>query len=159
MKKQQKLTYLILLFIAIVVFDQITKAVVYEYFSEEADDIALLPFFNIVSVWNYGISFGVLNNEVYPQAMFIVINVVIVIGLILWSLKHKKTTNMKAVTMIVGGAIGNLLDRLYYGAVLDFLDFHINNYHYPAFNIADSFIVIGAFMLVFMSSGSSRKKR
>ena len=109
----------------------------------------VLPFFNLVVVWNQGISFGLLRNDTdYGPYLLIALSVVIVIGFVVWMFRTNSTANHIGIGMVIGGAIGNAIDRVRFGAVFDFLDFHIGEWHWPAFNIADSAICIGVFILM-----------
>lgn len=118
-------------------------------FAEEGS-IAVTSFYNNVMVWNHGVSFGIFNSgPAQTQAYLLVgLSTVIVGCLLYWLRSVEDKWNAIAIGLVVGGAVGNAIDRLVYGAVADFFDFHISGYHWPAFNIADSFIFIGVFMLV-----------
>lgn len=114
--------------------------------------IEITSFFNIVLVWNYGVSFGMLNDGVAnsTQAMLLSLFTLTVVGVIMFLLnKAKSKYEVIAYGLVIGGAIGNLIDRLLYGAVVDFLDFHAFGHHWPSFNVADSIILIGVLLLVF----------
>ncbi len=114
--------------------------------------IEVLPFFNIVTVWNKGISFGMFNRETdYGPVILAVLAVFISILFTVWLFRAHHRLQMTGIAMVIGGAIGNVIDRLRFGAVHDFLDFHAFGYHWPAFNIADSAIVIGVTILVIHS--------
>ncbi len=115
-------------------------------------------YFNVVLAWNNGISFGLFNNDGDINALiFSLLAIAIVIFLI--RLLSKAETKKLAVGLglIIGGALGNVIDRYIYGAVIDFLDFHINEYHWPAFNFADSCITIGAILLLVDSLFSQKQ--
>ena len=123
---------------------------------EKFNTIALAPFLNLVMVWNQGISFGMFdsNSPVVMMAL-IGISLLVSLGLFIWlALSHSKM-HAFAVSLIVGGALGNVIDRVRFGAVADFLDFHWNDMHWPAFNVADSAIVLGAFILTVVIMGTS----
>ena len=110
----------------------------------------LTPFFNLVIVWNQGISFGMLNqNFNYGPALLVAVSLAIVL-VFLYILLRKPNTKWQslAIAMIIGGALGNVIDRLRFGAVIDFLDFHIGSHHWPSFNVGDSCICIGVFILI-----------
>jgi signal peptidase II len=97
-------------------------------------------------VWNEGISFGLFQSgNPWP---LIIMALVIVVMFSFWVLKSDKWVEIIALSMVIGGALGNIIDRLHFGAVADFLDFHVAGWHYPAFNLADSFITIGVLILV-----------
>lgn len=101
-------------------------------------------FFNIVFTWNFGTAFSLFNGlgEYAPIALILMTG--IIIGIILYYLfARAKRYEIVPLALIAGGALGNLIDRIRFGAVVDFLDFHIGGYHWPAFNIADVCIVIG----------------
>lgn len=110
----------------------------------------VFPFFNIVMVKNNGITFGMLRGLI-PSAALILISVIVMIFVFIWASRNRYY--MLPAALIISGAIGNIIDRIIHGAVIDFLDFHLCGYHWPAFNIADSAIVIGAAILFFISFG------
>ena len=109
------------------------------------DRIEIFPFFNIVMVWNEGVSFGLFGDGHSEWQPYFLSALALIICCILffWLLNKPKPTLAIALSVIIGGALGNVLDRLRFGAVADFFDFHVAGWHYPAFNIADSAIVLG----------------
>ena len=112
-------------------------------------DFYILPFLNIYLVWNTGIGFGLFSTD--PNIYYHLLTVLIVmINLILiYFLFNLNDIRKYFISMILGGSFGNLFDRIYYYAVPDFIDFHIGNFHWFIFNIADIFITIGIIGLVF----------
>lgn len=111
--------------------------------------IEVTSFFSIVMVWNRGASFGLFNShETWTRYMLVAVAVAISTALFLWLRKAHGRWLATALGMIIGGALGNAIDRLNHGAVADFLDFHIAAYHWPAFNVADMAISVGVVMLV-----------
>lgn len=132
---------------ALIVFlsDQISKAFVLNYFSGHPSPVGVTPFFNFVLAWNKGVSFSMLHSD-HPAMPWILVTVSLLIcGMLLhWMSMEKDQFTRNCFGMIVGGALGNVADRIRLGAVVDFLDFHIGSRHWPAFNIADSAICIGA---------------
>lgn len=122
--------------------------------------VELTSFFNLTMVWNEGISFGLFQSgNPWPLSiMALVISTIFSI----WLVRTKSWVEVIALSMVIGGAIGNVIDRLHFGAVADFFDFHINGWHYPAFNIADSCISIGIVILVvnslFLDKHSNKKE-
>ena len=109
----------------------------------------ICDFFNIVFTWNPGASFSTLRAIGEAAPMVIIIGTGFIIGFIGYYLFVNAPKYEKApLALIVGGALGNLIDRVRFGAVIDFLDFHIGGWHYPAFNIADMCIVIGVAWLI-----------
>lgn len=113
--------------------------------------INVLPFFNLLYVHNPGAAFSFLSDQPGWQRWFFTgIAAVIVTLLITWMRKLPATErwNNIAYAMVIGGALGNVFDRLMHGFVVDYLDFFVGNYHWPAFNLADTFICIGAAMII-----------
>ena len=113
-------------------------------------NIYLNSFLNLYLIWNKGVAFGIFSfeeNFIYNfiTILIIIINFIILIMII-------KTNNYKVYFLIsiLGGSLGNLFDRVYYGAVPDFIDLHINNFHWFVFNVADIFISIGVICLIFV---------
>ena len=141
-----------------IIADQFTKLLIIEYLMIPPRIIYINEYFNLVLTWNNGISFGLFNNDSKFNALIIsVIGIGIVLFLI-GLLSRAETKKLKiGLGLIIGGAIGNIIDRGIYGAVMDFLDIHIGNYHWPAFNIADSCITIGAIILVIDSLFSQKQ--
>ena len=106
--------------------------------------LELLPFFNLTMVWNDGISFGMLSGtSAWQPYILSLMSVLICIALFIWMLKTQKKSQIIALSAVISGAMGNVFDRLRFGGVADFFDFHVLGWHYPAFNIADSTIVLG----------------
>lgn len=122
-------------------FDWITSSIRLPFIS-----IDYTSFFNLTMVWNQGISFGLFQNG-NPWPLIIIALVISTIFSV-WLYKSKSCFEAISLSMVIGGALGNVIDRLHFGAVADFLDFFIGDWHYPAFNLADSFITIGIVMLV-----------
>ena len=111
--------------------------------------IEVWSFFNLVMVWNQGVSFGLFNQSTdYGPLMLVVLALVISGGFGVWLFRSDSRLQMAGLAMVIGGAIGNVIDRLRFGAVMDFLDVHAFGYHWPAFNVADSCIMIGVCVLM-----------
>lgn len=133
---------------AVIIFDQITKYWVLGFLGVSAY-IPFGDYFNIVRAWNTGVSFSMLNDYGNAGAWLLSgLAVVIVIMLFFWLRKENSRVIQIALGMIMGGAVGNVIDRIRFGAVFDFLDVHIGDHHWPAFNAADSFICIGAAIII-----------
>lgn len=114
--------------------------------------IEILPFFNIVMVWNQGVSFGMFSNGSHWGPWLLSgLSVIISIGFLIWLSRSFSRLQSVAIVMVIAGALGNVVDRMRFGAVIDFLDVHALGYHWPAFNIADSAICIGVFLLIIQS--------
>jgi signal peptidase II len=131
----------------LVAADQVTKALVLKLMPLH-DSVSVIPgFFNLTHIRNPGGAFGFLANQSseFRYLLFLFVASVAVI-LIFWFYKNTPSTYKLlsfSLAMIFGGAIGNLIDRIRFGNVVDFLDFYIGRYHYPAFNVADSAICVG----------------
>ncbi|WP_100643296.1 signal peptidase II [Alteromonas facilis] len=140
------------LWISIVVFivDQWTKVTVVEQM-DLYQSIEVMPFFNLTYVHNYGAAFSFLHDAGGWQRWFFTAIAIGISALLIYWLKQVPKTQLRlpiAFTFILGGAIGNVYDRLVHGYVIDFLDFYYQQWHWPAFNIADSAIFIGAALLI-----------
>lgn len=142
----------LLLGIAVVLLlvDQYTKQWIVEQYSYGASD-RITGFFNLVHVHNYGAAFSFLNNEGGWQrwgfsAFATVVSAIIVVWIVRLSPQQK--LEGYALALILGGALGNLYDRVTLGYVIDFLDFHWSGWHFPAFNVADSGITLGAILII-----------
>jgi len=138
--------------LAMAVADQATKAMVVARFSDDSS-VSIIPgFFRLVRVENRGIAFGMFSDSPSPVASVILVLVsvaaIVLVGVLLWQNQPAAIRTGAGLALILGGAAGNLLDRLARGHVVDFLDFYLGSYHWPAFNIADSAISIGAAALL-----------
>lgn len=132
--------------LAVLVLDQASKAAVLAWLSEP---ITVSGFFNLVLVWNQGVSFGMLGGlGAAAPWLLILLALGVALALAVWLRHERRLPTALALGLVIGGAIGNAIDRARFGAVVDFLDFHLAGYHWPAFNVADSAIVVGAGLLV-----------
>jgi signal peptidase II len=135
----------------VAVLDQLGKAWILGVF---ADDLVgrpreVTPFFNLVLTWNRGMSFGLFNNAAAVNTVvFTALAVVIVTGLIVWLRRVEQSLLAVAIGMVIGGALGNVVDRLWRGAVVDFLDFHLAGWHFYVFNLADAAISVGVGLML-----------
>jgi signal peptidase II len=142
----------------IVIADQLTKYWVYNHILNEVNFITYNSYFNLVKAWNTGVSFSMFNDGGMTGRVLLVIVALTIVGLLIFWLKNEKDKYLSiSYSLIIGGAIGNVIDRIRFGAVFDFLDFHIKNNHWPAFNLADSFICIGAIIIIFHSLFAEKK--
>jgi signal peptidase II len=139
--------------VAVVIVDQLTKLWIMTEFALHEQQNIIPGFFNLVHVTNTGAAFGFLagSKTWLRQAFFVTVSVVALI-VIVYAYGHLKKQGrifVYALGLIAGGAVGNLIDRLRFGSVVDFLDFYLGSYHWPAFNAADSAITVGVslFML------------
>jgi signal peptidase II len=134
------------------VLDQAHKFYMLEsYRIAEIGKVEVTSFLNFVMVWNRGISFGMFSGHDYSNYIFISVASIISVILLVWLKKTNIKIEAYGIGFVIGGAIGNLIDRMRFGAVADFFDFHVAGYHWPAFNIADSSIFIGACILIISS--------
>lgn len=135
----------LLTIIVLVSADQFTKFLITSNFKEKI--VLVKDFFYINYVKNYGAGFSILQNQKYFLIAISLIAIVI-IGYLLVTAKKKESLNKICYLLIIGGSIGNLIDRLSLGYVIDFLDFFIFGYDFPVFNLADCYITIGCFLLI-----------
>ena len=142
--------------------DQLSKYLMLHYLWDSGNFVEVLPFFNLVNAWNTGVSFSMFSNQGNLGTVLLCLVAATIVGFLLWWLKGEKIRAYQvALGMIIGGAMGNMIDRLRVGAVFDFLDFHLGAHHWPAFNLADSCIFIGAFIIITHNlwfSGPKKKK-
>ena len=133
----------------ILLADQFTKILVIGYY-QHGDSTPVTSFFNLVRAHNSGAAFSFLANAGGWQRWFFTIVGIVAAIVITWQLKKHAGQKLFAFALacILGGAIGNVIDRVMYGYVVDFLDFHYEGWHYPAFNVADSAICIGVVCLI-----------
>jgi len=111
--------------------------------------IEITPFFNLVMVWNRGVSFGLFNDGgEFGRWLLVLLAGAVVIGLAIWLIRARDRFLAIALGLVIGGAMGNMYDRVVYGAVRDFFDVHLGAYHWPAFNAADSAISVGVALLI-----------
>jgi len=144
-------TLVSLVALTVIVLDRISKAIVVHVINLHESIPVIDGFFNLVHIRNRGIAFGILNSPDHSLGFFIqvpaVIAAILFIGWWLYKLQEENTKVFIGLALILGGAIGNLIDRVWYGEVIDFLDFHIGSYIWPSFNLADSAITVGALYL------------
>ena len=149
-----KRNYHLLAFPALIIIalDQITKLIVVRTLHIHESVPVINGFFNLVHIRNRGMAFGLMSRSDSDLSLYFLIGATIgaVILLIFWfrKLKSEDRKIIIGLSLILGGAVGNLIDRLRLKEVIDFLDFYLAQYHWPAFNVADSAITIGTFWLV-----------
>lgn len=149
----------LLIAILIVAFDRLTKWWVLADLMDPPQIVAVTSFFNVVLVWNRGVSFGLFDSDshwgpILLSALALTISIVLVV----WLRRVGGRLPAVAIGMVLGGAVGNVIDRIRFGAVVDFLDFHAFGYHWPAFNVADSAISIGVGLLLYDGLFENRRK-
>ena len=149
LENKKKFIYSSLIIVIIFLLDRFSKIYVLSLAKINGSvDIFLTKYLNIYLIWNEGIAFGLLSFD--ESNLYFVVTVLIVIISIVVLVLIIKTNDIRFYfyLFIFGGALGNLFDRLYYSAVPDFIDVHINNYHWFIFNVADIFITIGVLCLI-----------
>lgn len=139
-KKMQAIIFITL------ILDQISKIVINTFLKENASIKVLGKFFKLTNVYNEGAAFSLFDGS---KVLLIIVSVISIL-LLLYMMKDFKASKLNNIAfgLIYGGILGNLIDRLFLGYVRDFLDFNIFGFHYPVFNLADSFIVIGVIILI-----------
>ena len=147
----------IFLILSIIALDQVTKlAILGIDVVDIYPEMEITSFLNLVLVQNKGISFGLFSR--YEVGWLIsILTIGIVVVLFIWMRKLERGILALPFSLIIGGAIGNLIDRLNYGFVVDFIDFHFFGWHWPAFNIADSAITVGVIFLLIASFSNNFK--
>ncbi|MDC3028327.1 signal peptidase II [Candidatus Pelagibacter sp.] len=147
MKKKNDFLIKFSLIFSIFLIDQISKHYIINTFEDQSNLIYLTNFLNLHLIWNDGIAFGLLsfNNSFYYNSISFIIFTVI---MILLYLMRGQNQYSYFYAMIIGGALGNLSDRIRYSSVPDFIDLHIHNFHWFVFNIADIFVSLGVFCLI-----------
>ena len=151
------------LILLLVLADQSSKWFMTNFVPPRGFYVEILPIFNLVLSENYGAGFGFLAGYGgIANLVFIIVSLIITVFLFVMLMKAESdclsfTKNpVLPMMLVISGAFGNLIDRIWRGAVIDFLDFHIGDYHWPAFNLADSFISIGAFLWLLYEWRNSR---
>jgi signal peptidase II len=137
---------------SVIVLDQLSKAAINSHFVF-GESVAMTSFFNLVLAHNTGAAFSFLSDAGGMQRWLFSAIAVVASVWIVWLLHRHQTQKLfsLALAFILGGALGNLIDRIAYGYVVDFLDFHWSGYHFAAFNLADSAITCGAALLIWDS--------
>ena len=139
--------------------DRLTKWIGIEVLNLPEQPIILTPFFNLVMVWNSGISFGLLQNDAdWGRLLLIALQVGIVAALLVWLARVRGPLLATALGLVIGGAAGNVTDRIAWGSVADFFDFHLGDWHFPVFNVADAAISVG-FVLIVLDGLFVRRQR
>ena len=144
----------------IFIFDRLSKYFILELSS--SDDSFIIPvtsFLNFNLVWNSGIAFGLFSfNEQFYYNIITLIIIIITLIILFFAIKSSDVEKI-GFSMILGGSLGNIFDRIYYSSVVDFIDFHINNFHWFIFNVADIFITIGVIILIVLEIFKKNDKK
>ena len=139
---------LLIFSIFLLIIDQVTKAFIVSRF-DLYESFPVVPFFNLTFVVNYGFAFGFLNSPSLNQIIVSTVILSIIIYFLYLLIKTQDRVFKICLVLILSGALGNFLDRIFRGYVVDFIDIYVFNYHWPAFNIADSCISVGFVILIF----------
>ena len=132
----------------IIVADQVTKIQALHYLTDKPR-LIVLPLLNFTLAFNQGAAFSFLSQAGgWQNLFFIVFAVAVVACLVIYLLKNPSCTQCFGLSLIIAGALGNIVDRLHYGFVIDFIDVHVGSYHWPVFNLADSAITVGVMILL-----------
>ncbi len=157
---RKKIGLVLLIVGVILLLDQVTKALIVRHMSLYQSEPVVASFFHFTYVRNAGAAFGFLAQTPawFRQPFFVVVTGVAVLALGIFLRNADETDRMTniAVATILGGALGNLIDRIRAGSVIDFLDFHLHGYHWPAFNVADTCITLGVIGLLWASFRNQR---
>ena len=153
--------YISFLIVAVIFFlDRLTKIFIIQLDKNSlGSDIFNSTYLNIVLIWNKGIAFGLFSfNESYLYDILSLIISIIVVILVIMSLKSEGFKRY-SLLMIVGGALGNLHDRIFFNAVPDFIDFHVGNFHWFIFNVSDIFITLGVISMIVLELADNKTKK
>ena len=146
--------------ISIFILDRVTKIYVINFYDNNfGTDLLNSKFLNIRLIWNEGIAFGLFsfNEEFFYNILTFLIGTVIIIIFIM--IKKSEGFKKYSLSMVLGGALGNFYDRIFFKAVPDFIDFHIGNFHWFIFNVSDIFITIGVILMIVLELISNKKEK
>jgi signal peptidase II len=131
----------------VILLDQLSKPLMRDWL--RAGDLDVTSFLSLVSAWNKGVGFSLLTMTL-PSGPYILsaLALAIAAGMLVWLFRASRAMPVVALGLVIGGALGNVIDRLRLGAVFDFIDVHLGSYHWPAFNLADSALSVGVVLLI-----------
>ena len=132
---------------AVTALDQWVKWYVVTQLMQPPRAIPLTDWLNLVMAWNHGISFGLFSGDAVPYAL-IGVALAVVGVLVVWLIRDPRASAAVWLGLVIGGAVGNVIDRVRLGAVADFIDVHVGAWHWPAFNVADSAITLGVTLIL-----------
>ncbi len=139
---------ILLVGLAVLVADLVTKQVMLGWIFSPPQRVEILPFLNFTPVWNPGISFGMLADAGGAMPAILTAVAIAVAAWMVWKAPTFRRLERIGAGLIAGGALGNALDRIRFGKVVDFIDVYVQTWHWPAFNIADAAITVGAFLWI-----------
>ena len=158
MLKKHLVDFFIIIFIFLI--DRVSKLLIistpetYEQYG-----VSITPFLNFNLIWNEGIAFGLFSFDEKLYYNLLTLLIILVTVIIIWLMLKSKELEKLCFIMIVGGSLGNIFDRIFYNAVPDFIDIHINNFHWFIFNVADIFITLGILFLISIEILGSKKNK
>ncbi len=156
-RKNSYINFIIIL--SIFILDRLTKIyVIYLDKTNSGSEIFSSKFLNVYLIWNEGIAFGLLSFNQNTFYNFLTLFIVIIIFIILYMITKSSGLKKYSLLMILGGALGNVFDRIIYKAVPDFIDFHVGNFHWFIFNVSDIFISVGVILMVILELFDKPKK-
>ena len=150
-EKSRNNIYILALFLFIIVSDQITKVLAVNNLSY-GEELPVTSNFNLFLIFNTGAAFSMMSDGFIWQKTILIFFPILVVLFFFYTAyfsEQKQTYFKLGICLIAGGAFGNLIDRILYGYVIDFIDLYVSNYHWPTFNIADSSITIGACIIIY----------
>ena len=156
-----KKSFFINLLITIIIFslDRVSKFyVILNSESNLSPSLFTSKFLNINLIWNEGIAFGLLSFDQKLYYNLLTVVILIITAIILWMVSRSNGMEKIAFLIVLGGSLGNIFDRVLYKSVPDFIDFHINNFHWFIFNVADIFITLGVILLIYLELIVKTKK-
>ncbi len=156
---QAPITGWLVLSLVVIVVDQVTK-IGFDNLLAYGERLRVLPFFDFVLLYNRGAAFSFLAGADGWQRWFFTLLGVIAVPLLIWLIRRHRDQRLfcAALALILGGAVGNVIDRILYGHVVDFLLFYWNDWYFPAFNIADTAITAGAVLMIYDEVWRARKR-
>lgn len=156
----KKIIINILIVLIIFFLDRVSKIYIINLAElENSLEIYINSYLNLYLIWNKGIAFGLFSFDESSIYNFVTILILVILLIILILIFKSETYKSYFYTIILGGALGNLFDRFYYSAVPDFIDLHINNFHWFIFNIADIFITLGVICLIYVEVFLDKKDK
>lgn len=154
----QRLGLVLAVAASVAIADLLTKSIAEEFLSRNGS-VVITPFFNLRLGYNTGISFGLFRASSGAAVIaMLAVQSLIVAGLFLLAVMNAARAEQLALALILGGALGNIVDRFQDGAVTDFLDFHLSGWHWPTFNVADIAITCGAVLMILVSLRSNQAR-
>ena len=158
MLKKYLLDFSIIIFIFLI--DRVSKLLIINSSETyEQYGTSVTPFLNFNLIWNQGIAFGLFSFDEKFYYNSLTIFIIFVTIIIIWLMYKSKGFERFSLMMIIGGSLGNIFDRVFYSAVPDFIDIHVNNFHWFIFNVADIFITLGIICLISIEIFSSKKNK